>query len=1544
MENKNYNNVLIVYNSDFYKEIDLDDYEKTKVSIGNSNDCDIKLNIRVKDTCIYFNKINTSWQVVNGENTYCMVNDIKTPRKILINGDQISVKSLIEKEELFKINFFIDFVIEKENYDKVIPLNKVKSLTIGKDSSNNIIIDDEFVDGKHCSISIDPNNKYFITDLKSKYGVYVDGKKVEGKCYLRDNNFITICGYKMFYKNNSIATSNLNEKIRVKGMTVYNKDRSDSLMQFPCFYRSPRLLLSLPKEEIEIEKPPEKASKVSLQYLLTSIPLIGTVFLMGGMYSGMGVNSKYMIYSTGMILLSAMASIIMFITDFVGGKRYSKKRKKFYKEYIEKKEENIKEKMKLQKNNLKAMNPEEGECFEFVKGFNRRLWERKPEHDDFLSVMIGNGNVNLSFGIKIPKKENRMDMDKLDNIPYETKEKYKYIAQAPLCLNFLKENPIGLFGNREYSLKFIRDMIIKISTNYFFKDVKIVIFAPEDDKEQWKWARWIPHVWSDKRDIRFMAFNKKEASNVMNYLYDIAKKRDEAQNPSNDKKFDLPYFIVILADMKLAQNEPIMYYLENKNRVNITTVFMHERVEFLPKECTSLIEVKDNFEGKITNVSDAQIFSMFKFNDVIIKNCIEYSKKMAPIYVKSSFTESTLKSTITLFDLYKVNKTSEFNIFSNWQKNKVYKTMAVPIGVKAGDEIVYLNLHEKFHGPHGLVAGTTGSGKSELLQTFIASLAINFAPYDVSLIIIDYKGGGMANLFKNLPHLVGTITNLDGNQINRSLVSIKSELKRRQKIFGKYNVNHIDDYIKLYKEKKVKEPIPHLIIIADEFAELKNDQPEFMSELVSTARIGRSLGVHLILATQKPAGVVDNQIWSNSKFKLCLKVQNSEDSREVLKSPLAADIVEPGRGYFQVGNNEIFELFQSAWSGAKKYDEDDVNKKEIEIFDVGIDGTRKLLYSTKDKEKDKKRITQLDATIDEIRNVCIKHNVKRLKGPWLPPLSDEIYIEDLRKDISSGFDGSKWIKDKKWICPVVGILDDPERQSQRPIELDIGEQGHIFVIGAPGYGKTTFLQTLIMSLILQYTPSEVNIYILDFGTRTLKLFEHSAHVGGVVISDEEEKLMNLIKYLHKEINRRKKIFSSAGVASLKAYREIGQNLMPQIVVVLDNYAALAEFYPDLEDEFIFLSREGGTLGISLIITAGSYSSVRYKVIANFKLGIALTCVDKGEYSNITGRVRTEPENKKGRALIKLDSIYEFQIALPIHGENEANRAMNMKKVINEMNSAWNGEQAKKIPLVPKILSLADALKDLESNNGLGNSYKYSIGLDYKEIEYVYGDLSKNHLVTILGKSQRGKSNIIKNIAYMLSAASANGKVDSYLIDSQNYGLRQMKDLDVIKEYVFRTDETKDMILKIKDEIESRKNRINEARVNNLNGFDEKKFLENVPLIAIFIDDIDDFMLQFQDDKEVMELISQIVEKDKNLKVSLIIAGTEDDFNNYVYLKDFVKNLKKENYGFFLDNLAGQKFYEVNLPYNMKEKVFEKGDGYFINKDDFKMIKIPLYKK
>lgn len=333
----------------------------------------------------------------------------------------------------------------------------------------------------------------------------------------------------------------------------------------------------------------------------------------------------------------------------------------------------------------------------------------------------------------------------------------------------------------------------------------------------------------------------------------------------------------------------------------------------MSENITTLVRYINEHEGDILIQKKKAVRIPFRLDHHQREDNERFSRTLRTLNHQVGITNS-IPETVSFLELFHAKEVKEIGIQQRWLTSESSKSLSVPIGYKGKDDIVYLNLHEKAHGPHGLLAGTTGSGKSEFLQTYILSLAVHFHPHEAAFLLIDYKGGGMAQPFRNIPHLLGTITNIEGskNFSMRALASIKSELKKRQRLFDQYQVNHINDYTKLYKQGKAEVAMPHLFLISDEFAELKSEEPDFIRELVSAARIGRSLGVHLILATQKPGGIIDDQIWSNSRFKVALKVQDATDSKEILKNSDAANITVTGRGYLQVGNNEVYELFQSA--------------------------------------------------------------------------------------------------------------------------------------------------------------------------------------------------------------------------------------------------------------------------------------------------------------------------------------------------------------------------------------------------------------------------------------------------------------------------------------------------------------------------------------------------------------------------------------------------------------------------------------------------------
>ena len=721
---------------------------------------------------------------------------------------------------------------------------------------------------------------------------------------------------------------------------------------------------------------------------------------------------------------------------------------------------------------------------------------------------------------------------------------------------------------------------------------------------------------------------------------------------------------------------------------------------------------------------------MYKCSETLFNIPIEIAKE-----------NSNLPTMISFLEMYDVGKVEQLNITNRWKNNDPTKSLQAPIGVDKNRELFKLDLHEKFYGPHGLIAGMTGSGKSEFIITYILSMAINYSPDEVSFILIDYKGGGLAGAFQNketgmkLPHLAGSITNLDTVEMNRALSSIQSELRRRQRIFNDardaLNESTIDiyKYQRLFREGLVKEPVTHLFIISDEFAELKSQQPEFMDQLISTARIGRSLGVHLILATQKPAGVVDDQIWSNSKFRVCLKVQDKSDSMDMIKCPDAASLKETGRFYLQVGYNELFALGQSAWTGAKYYPTEKRKKKIDETINI-VDNVGTVVKSLDTIKKD----LDVKPQGEEITNI-IKYLIKvsdeqhiSVKQLWLDKIPEFIYVEKLRQKYN-------YLPEKGVINPIIGELDDPNNQRQDILTLPLSADGNTIIYGSAGNGKELLLTTLIYSTIVDHTPSEVNFYILDFGGETLRAYNNAPQVGDVILSSQEEKVNNLYKKLLYELDNRKKLFVDYN-GDFEFYCKHSGKTLPMLIVIINNYDSYVESYEDHEEDFNILTREGAKYGIVFIVTANNTNTLRYKLRQNFKQNIVLQFNDTGDYSSILGNVQKKyPSKIYGRGLVSRDDIYEFQTAYPYQHEKMNEYIRVISKKLNDIFT----EKAPSIPVLPSVVTHETV------SNALGNLESVPVGIFKESLNIAILNTLKNYTSIVSSNDISEYSSFIKNL-------------------------------------------------------------------------------------------------------------------------------------------------------------------------------------------------------
>ena len=595
---------------------------------------------------------------------------------------------------------------------------------------------------------------------------------------------------------------------------------------------------------------------------------------------------------------------------------------------------------------------------------------------------------------------------------------------------------------------------------------------------------------------------------------------------------------------------------------------------------------------------------------------------------------------------------------------------------------------------------------------------------------------------------MGTITNLDGAQSMRALASINAEIHRRERLFGEFEVNHINQYQKKFKNGEATEPLPHLFLISDEFAELKVNQPDFIKELVSIARVGRSLGVHLILATQKPSGVVDDQIWSNSRFKIALKVADRSDSNEMLHTPDAAEITQTGRAYLQVGNNEVYELFQSAWSGADyQPDKDDMGIEDHTIYLINELGQYEILNEDlsglEDVDEIKEVPTELDAIVHHIQLLCEEQEIPPVPQPWLPPLKERIALDELEEVQPT----VAWGQEKP-LSVLLGMADIPQAQKQEAVSINLSKDGHILLYGSPGTGKTTFLQTAGMDLARKFSPKALTMYLMDFGTNGLAPLSKLPQVADTMLLDQTEKISKFVRIMERELNRRKKLLADYGVGTLELYRQASGQEEPAIVILLDSYEAFKEeaYEAELFKLLVRISREGLSIGVHLLVTAGRQTNLRAQLYSNFKHQLSLPQNEAGEVRAIVGStpLAMTMEDIKGRALMKREEVDVIQLALPVFGANDTQVLNNLRQTVASLQEAWTGQRPSAIPMVPEELTMEEFLNLPDVQEAIEND-QIPIGLELEMVGSVNISLRKFKHMAYVSNAEDAFDNITHHL-------------------------------------------------------------------------------------------------------------------------------------------------------------------------------------------------------
>lgn len=1287
-----------------------------------------------------------------------------------------------------------------------------RNVTIGRDAQADICDPESAMSGLHGYISAREGSVQYAD--QSLNGSYLNGRMVHNTAVqLKFGDVLTFpTGLKVVLLGGMVA---VNRAASLKHVNLQplaaraTPPADDGRAAFPSVYldyhRAPRIMNKVEPAEMEIEPPiPKQNQRQTPAWLQIGpsatmvLPMVAGTMAMGGI-AQRGLSGIVMIGTSS--LLAVMWGSI--------NRRYRKKeeieteqqRIALYQKYIAEMEQSLKELNEHEYRRLVSTFPNVGQCALLPQDLaSHHLWDRMPTHSDFLEVRLGTGDVRLPGVIETQKQKLSIIDDPLRDEPERLKRVYSVVADAPFTVKLRGESVVGILGEVEAVL-FAQGLLMQIAALHSYHDVRIAVLTDETSASQWEWVRWLPHVFTNEdREMRMIASKPAAIHDVMSHIDEVLVMRRNPEEEESgavsapdeepdDQSLPLPHYVIFCTDYRLLENEPIMRKLLTR-RLGTTLVMVAPSMEMLPKESHLIINLTEKPGFLHTSEGDTMPVDFEYPNRNLLR---AFAHQVAPIRVHDAVENAAIPTLVSFLDIYGVRRVEDLDIWRMWSENRTYDGLRSIIGYTAGSRPFILDISEKYHGPHGLIAGTTGSGKSVMLQTYILSLALNYSPEQIQFILIDYKGGGMADSFRNLPHVVGIIDNLQGEQvINRALASLNGEIHRREILFKEVKVKDITEYSKQYGDDPDAVKLPHLIIIADEFAELKSDQPEFMKELVSASRVGRSLGVHLILATQKPAGSVSDEIWANSRFHLCLRVQTVADSRDMLKRPDAAYIKGTGRCFIQIGNDESFDQVQTSYAGLA-YDPNVPRPEEMPHL-LGDVGQPVVVPKRRSLEREGAKQTQMDAVLQRISMIASTHHMDRQRQMWLPEMPQKVYFNGLKLFADNRMRGDRYANKPEGVQFLLGLADDTANQRYLPHVVNLSEMRNLMIVGLAGSGKTTAVQSIVYSLANQYDPQHLNLYILSLTSQTLGTLAGFPHVGDIAFENDVIEIRRFFNMLYREEERRSELFASASTDSFIEYNRsrvtAGLAPEPAIVVFVDRFEQLRTMFDSDEatmGRVMSLIREGSGRGIHFIVTALAKNEVPYKLHPFFS-GIALQLNDRADYTDVINkRVPIEQPpiaRNAGRGLAVLDgNIYEIQIGLAgtpaiepgtedfagfdnlgryiidmplprVEGLQDVERAAEITAFAALQNEQWTGARPAAIPRIP-----AEPTWELYTQEKLYQElqkapFDLPIGYDLNAGEPTAISLEENFSLFITGPKRSGRTNLLKFLARLMLARGA----------------------------------------------------------------------------------------------------------------------------------------------------------------------------------------------
>ncbi|WP_423922299.1 FtsK/SpoIIIE domain-containing protein [Frigoribacterium sp. 2-23] len=866
---------------------------------------------------------------------------------------------------------------------------------------------------------------------------------------------------------------------------------------------------------------------------------------------------------------------------------------------------------------LRQSSPDPATVLDIALHRRSRLWERRRDDGDHLVLRIGTADRPSGVTIDDPSEmEHRRAVA-------------RPALDVPAVLSLRECGVVGVTGREDDVRPLAAWLVAQLVVLQSPGDVRLAVVTARTGEAAWSWLRWVPHVRADGGAHRLGTDAESSARRIAELVRELDERlrmqvAARGSRPSDD------VVVVIDGARRLRAVPGVARLLKEGPAVGLYALCLDAEVRSLPEECAAIVTAGPSHHRlAVDGAADVP--------EVLADRLPEgwfdlVARGVAPVIdIDDEGDGGGLPASSRLLDVLDLEPPTSAAVESSWTKNS--PTTRVVVGDSIDGAFAF---DLRSDGPHGLVAGTTGSGKSELLQTIVASLAATNPPDDMTFVLIDYKGGAAFRDFVPMPHTVGMVTDLDAHLVERALASLGAELHRRERLLALADTKDIEDYTDARRRGEPLEPLPRLVIVIDEFASLVRELQDFVPGLVNIAQRGRSLGIHLILATQRPSGVISPEIRANTNLRIALRVTDAGESSDVIDAPDAARISKstPGRALVRLGAGALLP-FQAGRVGGRRPGPASIDDEPWVAPFGWHDLGRGLPRRPEEERIVSDAQTDLHELVASLASAHARQGGRAPHRPWLDALAPVITLDEIdpAHAVTGGVVPKADPAADGALTPLpLGLQDHPQRQAQEPLLFDLDADAHLYIVGASRSGRSQALRTFAAAVARMTTAADVHLYGLDCGTGALLPLTALPHTGAVVRRTQVGRARRLLSRLVDELATRHAALAAGGFADVvEQRRSVEANArMPHIVVLLDHWEGFMTAIGELDggeplEQVQHLLREGAGAGLHVIVS-GDRSLLASRMGALCEKKIVLRLVDRADYGLVGMNPRALPDD------------------------------------------------------------------------------------------------------------------------------------------------------------------------------------------------------------------------------------------------------------------------------------------------------------------------------